>query len=119
MPNGQDIPSPIKLLNLIMAFLLEMSLLLALGYWGLHTGNSSVMHWLLGLGAPILTIMAWSSLGAPKSIRRLKRTPLAIFRTALFTLAAGGLIAARQKTLGTTFEIVSIANIMLAFIWKQ
>ncbi len=115
----QNTSSPLKLLNLLVAFLVELALLASLGYWGFHTEHSSSLHWLLGLGAPLLIAAIWSVLGAPKSPRRLPQMPLAVFRIVLCTATAIGLIVVHQKAAGIVFETVSVANTILAFIWKQ
>ena len=41
-----------KVLNLVARFVLKMFALWALGYWGFHVGDSDVIHWILGIGAP-------------------------------------------------------------------
>ena len=49
----------IKLLNEAIRFLLEMCILIILGYWGFKMGNSTFMKILLGIGSPVLFAVVW------------------------------------------------------------
>lgn len=49
-----------KGINLALAFLLELVMLVVFGYWGFHTGSSTVVQWILGLGVPAIAIVIWS-----------------------------------------------------------
>ena len=43
----------IKLINIGIRFLLELSILAILGYWGFRTGGQTLTKVLLGVGSPI------------------------------------------------------------------
>lgn len=43
-----------------LAFLLELTMLGALGYWGFTVGTSVLSRWALGLGAPVVAIAVWA-----------------------------------------------------------
>ena len=77
------------------------------------------MHWLVGLGAPLVMAIVWGRIAAPKAGHRLKPTQLLIFKVVVFTLAAAALYAAGQKRLALTFEVVSLVSLALNFMWKQ
>src|SRR3954452_12436704 len=75
-------------------FLLEMSLLAALAYWGFH-GHAGAKQWILGLGAPLLIAVIWGAVMAPKAkwqARDPLRLPLelVIFATGVAALADAG-----------------------------
>lgn len=55
-----------KAANLVLRFLLELGALAALGYWGLHTGSNELLHWLLGIGVPLLAAVVWGLFIAPR-----------------------------------------------------
>jgi len=57
----------LKSANLALAFLLELCMLAALGYWGFITGESSVSRISLGLGAPLLAAIIWGTFLSPKA----------------------------------------------------
>lgn len=113
-----DKTSPVKTINLTLSFLLELCLIVALGYWGFHAVRSEAGKWALGIGMPLIAISLWSIVAAPRSARRLQHTPLAIFKIVIFTLAAVGLYLTHVKMLGVTFELVSLLNIVGSFIWE-
>ena len=60
----------IKGLNLGVRFLLELCILVILGYWGFKTGGQTITKILLGIGSPILFAVVWGAFLAPKSSMR-------------------------------------------------
>ncbi len=109
----------LKGINLALAFILELVMLVAFGYWGFNTGSSTVVHWILGLGVPAIAITIWSIFNAPQSKRRLPQTPRTILEVVMFGLAALALVAAGQTTLGIIFMVVVVINQLLLYVWKQ
>ena len=57
----------LKSLNLALAFLLELCLLAALGYWGFRVGSGWIARIALGVGAPAVVIAIWGIFLAPTS----------------------------------------------------
>lgn len=108
-----------KALNLALAFLLELVLLVALGFWGFHLGRSNVVHWLVGLGAPLVLAVVWSQIAAPMAEHRLEPTQLLVFKVVVFTLGTAALYAVGQKRAAVVLEVVSLISLVLAFVWKQ
>ena len=109
----------LKNLNLALSFLLELVMLVAFGYWGFNTGDSTVVHWVLGLGVPVLAIIIWSIYNAPQSKRRLPRTPRTILEVVMFSLAALALLAAGQTTWAIVFVVFIVINQIGIYIWQQ
>ena len=62
----------IKNANLALSFLLELCVLVALGYWGFQTGQGTIAKIGLGIGAPMVAVVVWALFGAPKSAWRLQ-----------------------------------------------
>jgi hypothetical protein len=108
-----------KSLNLAAAFLLELCLLVAFGYWGFHVHNSNGIHWLLGIGVPLLVAVLWSQIAAPKAKSRLQPVQLLALKIVLFSLGALGLYVVKQHALAIAFEVITLTNLALGFIWKQ
>ncbi|MBI1281965.1 MAG: DUF2568 domain-containing protein [Anaerolineaceae bacterium] len=109
----------LKALNLGLAFLLELLMLVAFGYWGFNTGDSALVHWLLGLGVPLVAIVIWGIFNAPNSARRLPRLPRTILELAMFGLAALALVIAGQPTWAVIFIVLVIVNQILLYVWQQ
>ncbi len=51
--------SQIERLNLTLRVVMEVGVVVALVYWGLHTGETTVAKVLLGVGAPAATFGFW------------------------------------------------------------
>jgi uncharacterized protein DUF2568 len=51
--------------NLALAFLLELAVLAAAGYWGFTRDTGVPARFVLGLGVPVALIVVWYFLGAP------------------------------------------------------
>lgn len=119
MKNAQDTSSSMRMLNVTVAFLLEVALIISFGYWGFHAFRSTFVEWLLGIGSPVGAIVLWGIVAAPKSSHRLSPAPLTVFRIVIFTLAAVCLFLVHEKTIAIVFEAISLLNIALLFAWKQ
>jgi cytochrome b len=81
--------------NLALRFLLELSALAALGYWGAHLGAGLPLRIGLALAAPLAAALAWGAVVSPKARVRATAptrlaTELAIFGAAGWALAAAG-----------------------------
>lgn len=55
------------LLNLGLRFLLEICLLIVLGYRGMQTGKGWFLKVYLGIGVPLIFAVIWALFGAPKA----------------------------------------------------
>jgi hypothetical protein len=109
----------LKSINLGLAFLLELGMLVALGYWGFHTGQGAAAQIALGLGAPILVAIFWGIFMAPKAVWPVS-APLHLGLSALiFGLAALALASAGQPALAGVFAVVYVLNQVLLWVWKQ
>lgn len=108
-----------KGLNLALSFLLELAMLVAYGYWGFNTGDSAIIHWILGLGVPLVAIIIWSIFNAPMSKRRLPRTPRTILEVVMFSLGALALAVSGQTTWAIIFAVLIVINQILLYVWQQ
>ncbi len=109
----------IKALNLALAFLVELAALVALAFWGVHTGGNALAKVGLGIGAPLLLAVFLGAFMAPRSKRHLTGITYLTVKIVIFALAALALIAADQLALGVIFGVVAILNALLAYAWKQ
>jgi hypothetical protein len=91
----------IKAINLGLAFLLELILLVAVGYFGFTLHAPLYIKLLVGLGAPVLVGIVWGLFAAPKSERRLHQPGLTVLKLGLFGVGAVG------------------GNTLLLMIWRQ
>lgn len=99
-----------KNVNLALRFFLELAVLVALGYWGFQTGQNVLFKILFGIGLPIIAIIVWAILGAPRSTHHLQGVGYLILSVIFFGAAALALYLAGQHTLGILFALIFAIN---------
>lgn len=106
-----------KVLNLMLAFLLELGLLAALVVWGLAVGGPvGVTAAVLG---PAAVATVWALWLAPRSPRRLGGGRLVAAKALLFGLGAAALLAAGWPAWSLAFALAAAVNLALASLWRQ
>src|SRR5919108_3961807 len=90
-------------------FVLEIAALVALGYWGFETAESTAAELLLGLRLPLLAAVIWGLFVSPKARYG---TPLrqAVFEAVVFAAVVAALLDAGQTGLAVAFAAVAIAD---------
>ena len=101
---------PAHAANLALGFLLELGALAALGFWGVHTGQSLLADIALGAGAPLLAAVVWGTLAAPRSERRLHGPALLAVQLSVLGSAAAALVVAGHALLGALFTALVVVN---------
>src|SRR5258708_35707844 len=109
----------LQVINLGIAFLLELCMLGALAYWGFQVPDSVPLKLLLGVGIPIAVIVLWARFMAPNSATRLTGPAYLLLKLVLFGAAAIALAMAGQVTPAIIFAVVSVVNQVLLLVWKQ
>jgi hypothetical protein len=109
----------LKGLNLALAFILELCMLAALGYWGFNTSDSTVLRLLLGFGVPLVVILIWARFLAPRSEKRLRGMAYLGLKTLIFGVAVVALVVAGQITPAIVLACVYVINQALGLLWKQ
>jgi hypothetical protein len=109
----------LKGINLGVRFLLELSMLAAVGYWGFKTHSSWGMKILFGIGLPLLLAVIWGIFMAPRSAHRLSGVPFTIMDIVLLGSGAVALYAGGQVNLAWIYAAVLIVSEILRLIWKQ
>jgi hypothetical protein len=109
----------LKSANLLLTFILELVVLIALGYWGFHLDGGMPLPVIAGLGAPLLAIVVWALFGAPRGKWHLQ----GMGRLFLIIVFAGSgalaLIAAGQLAMGIALALIYALNYGLNRLWKQ
>ena len=109
----------LKGINATLAFLLELAMIAALGYWGYQSNDNALLKWLLAIGLPLIAIVIWALCFAPKATRRLSVVPGALLSLGLFLLAALALYSANQPVAAMVLAALAIANRILVLLWRQ
>jgi hypothetical protein len=94
---------------LTVRFLMELSLLVAVAFWGFHAGDGPTA-WLLGLGAPVLVGVVWGAFVAPKAKRPVSVPVRLVIELVLFGLGASGLAVTGHATLAWVFAALAVAT---------
>lgn len=93
-----------------LAFLLEVLALVALGYWGWHTGSGTPVKVLLVIGVPLLAAVLWGLFAAPRARFRVPLGAVLAVKALVFGAATAALYATGHPVLGTVFAVVVGAN---------
>jgi Protein of unknown function (DUF2568) len=109
----------IKNANLALAFLLELGVLAALGFWGFHTGSGVLAKIGLGIGLPALAVVVWALFGSPQATWHLNGIWRLMLQIVFFGSAAVALYAASQHVLGVVFALLFVINTILVYVWGQ
>ena len=97
-------------LNSTVRLLLELCALVALVYWGIHTGDSMAEGIVITALAPGAAVFVWWKLLAPRSASWLTDTGRFLVEMAVFGLSALALAAAGQALLAISFAVVAVLN---------
>lgn len=109
----------LKSMNLGLRFLLEICALVALGYWGFHIGNGTMMGIVLGVGAPLFIAIIWGVFGSPKAIIKLSMPLHLVLELLVFVLPAIALYFVDKPQLAWIYGISVLMNRLFMFVWKQ
>lgn len=105
----------IKSINEALSFFLELAMLAAFAYAGFHFGDQQWLHYLLGIGIPVLMIIFWAKRMAPKAQQQLPYPYLLIVTLILFEAAAFSLYFVRLSGWALVFAIVALVNVGINF----
>lgn len=108
------LPFALHAANEALAFLLELVMLLALGWWGAKSGATLAGAVLLGAGAPLAVAIVWGLFAAPKARIRLPIGGILAVKAVAFGSAAAAIYALGLHTAAAVFAVVSFANATLA-----
>ncbi|MBX5456479.1 MAG: YrdB family protein [Thermogemmatispora sp.] len=109
----------LKEVNRALRFLLEVAMILVLGYWGASTSQSLPLRLLLGLVLPLLAMLVWGLLIAPKARRRLADPWRLLVELALFSLAALALWDRQFYLLAIVLVVLFLLNRLALSLWGQ
>lgn len=109
----------IKNIHLLVAFLLELFMLGAIGWWGYRQGSTPVAKYALAISLILLASVLWGIFAAPKSKKRLALAPRLLFELCMFLMAAFLLYQGGEGVLAIVFAITACSSIALGFVLKQ
>ena len=96
-------------INIVLRAIMELGIVLALGYWGFHNGKSEPTKITLGISSPILIFGFWEMVDFHKTCRKAELLRL-IQEIILSGLAAAALYFAGQHALSWALAGLSIIH---------
>ena len=109
----------LKLGNLTVAFLLELVLLVAVGWWGSEVDAPIAIRVLLAFTLPALVGGFWVAVLAPTATRRLPMPWLLVVKLGLYALAAAAWVVVGHPLLGGLTIATAAVSLGLAVLWRQ
>ena len=108
-------------LNLAFRFFLELSALVAMGYWGWTQHDGSV-RWVWAIGLPLVAAILWGTFAVPEDPSRSGKAPVPtpgivrlLLELSFFTLATFALFAGHQETAGWVLATTTIFHYAISY----
>jgi hypothetical protein len=112
---GYQMSVTLKRFNLALRGLMEVGIIVALGYWGFHTGKNMSMEVLLGIGAPALGFGFWGLFDFHQAGQAAE--PLRLLQELVISgLAVVALYTTGQQTLGWILGLISLVYHSLVYL---
>jgi hypothetical protein len=108
-------------INLTVRFFLELTALIAMGFWGWNQGEGA-LRFLLAFGIPVIAVVMWGVFAVPNDPSRSGNAPIAtpgILRLALelifFSFAAWTLYSVGATMASWVFVIVTLLHYIVSY----
>lgn len=105
--------------NLALRFLLELTALTALGWWGATVRAALPVRLALAVAAPLAAALFWGAFVAPRARVVLPTTVRMLLGLGVFALAAAALASRGEMRLALWFGGLAVANVALMLAWGQ
>lgn len=96
-------------INLALRALMELGIVLGLGYWGYQTGGAGLARILLAVGVPLLVFAFWGLVDFRQAGRHAEMLRL-LQELIVSGLAAAAVYRAGQPTLGLALAVLSVVH---------
>lgn len=108
-----------KMLNLGLAFILELCMFASFGFWASSLEASVIFKMSVGVIATIIAIVLWAVFCAPNSETRLAQPKRYIFQLVIFTAAALLLYNAGRTLTAAALVGAWVISSTASLVWKQ
>lgn len=107
-----------KKLNNLVAFLIELVMLVALSMAGYQLATTTFLKYSLAIGLPVVAILLWAKWAAPRSKSRLPFPWLSVFKLILFSITALLLFYSGHVKGAIIFGSIAYLNEFLAVLLR-
>ncbi|ALO07922.1 integral membrane protein [Streptomyces venezuelae] len=111
--------SSLKAFNLLVMFLLELSVYAAVAMWGFTTTDKWPLKLLLGVGVPVGLIAVWALFGAPRATYAVHGGGRVLLEVLWFGSGAAALAASGRQGWAAAFAGIFLVNAALRLLWNQ
>jgi len=108
-------------LNLTLRFLLELTAMWAMGYWG-WTQHEGPVRWLLAIGTPLLAAILWGTFAVLDDPSRSGKAPVPtpgvlrlLLELSFFVFATIALVASQRVSAGWVLGITTIFHYAISY----
>lgn len=105
--------------NLALRFLLELTALAALAYWGATAPTRVLFRIALAIGAPLVMATFWGMFVAPRARVVLPSAVRMVIGAAALVLAAAALVVRGRTGAGIVLGGLAVLNAIFMVAWKQ
>ncbi|MET9901133.1 YrdB family protein [Streptomyces sp. NPDC006446] len=105
--------------NELLAFMVELTALACLSWWGFTVGHGPGPHILLGVGTPLLGIVLWWLFAAPKARLRPALPLVLVVKAVVLGGGAAALYGVGHPVAAVVMAIVVVANTAVAETFRR
>ncbi len=109
----------VRNVNLLLRFLLELAVYVAVGWWGFTRSPDLAVKLALGLAGPILFAVVWAVFASPRAVRPLHGRTLAALEIAWFGAGAAALAATGQVVPAIALAALYAVNVLALSPWRR
>lgn len=108
--------TPAEAVALVVRFLLELGVLVSLGYWG-TTALDGPVRFVVAAAGPIVAILVWGFFVSPRAPRRLDDPARLVVELVVFGAGVAALSAADQPLVAAAFGLVVLLDLLALIAW--
>ena len=106
-------------LNLGIRFCVELATFASLSYWGASINTSAALRTILAVSVPLVAMVAWSRLLAPRAPGRLSGPAALIVELSIFAIATWALVSSGMGLVGMIYASLAVINSFLTRAFGQ
>jgi len=109
----------LKNINLLLRFLLEITVLVSVGYWSFNLYVNWIMKIIICLFTIVVISTVWGSFIAPNSSHQIKMPYRLLVELLIFGIGVGAFYFAGRIRWSILFAGLVLVNLFFLFLWKQ